>query len=80
MKKASVRVTIEIPISLYRRLKKRAAEQRRSIGELVSAGARSILFRSRRPRSHKVRFPLIVSTGPKVRLTNEQIYERIGFP
>jgi hypothetical protein len=80
MKKASVRVTIEIPISLYRRLKKQAAAQGRSIDELLLAGARSILLRDHRPPPKRVHFPLIVSAGPKVRLTNKQIYERIEFP
>jgi len=31
-------------------------------------------------RSSKVRFPLIVSKGPKVNLTNQKIYEHVDFP
>jgi hypothetical protein len=33
----------------------------------------------KRPRSRRVKFPLIVSDGPKVDLTNEQIYEHLEF-
>ena len=48
--------------------------------ELVLAGVRSVLLEGQRPRPKKVRFPLIVSEGPKVDLTNEQIYEHVEFP
>ena len=34
----------------------------------------------RRLRAQKVTFPLIASKGPKVHVTNEQIYEQIEFP
>ena len=34
----------------------------------------------RRLRAQKVTFPLIVSKGPKVHVTNEKIYEQIEFP
>lgn len=51
-----------------------------SIRELVLAGVRSVLLQSQRPRHRRVRFPLIVSDGPKVNVTNEQIYEYVEFP
>lgn len=31
-------------------------------------------------RGKRVRFPLLRSRGPKVNVTNEQIYELVGFP
>lgn len=80
MKQESVRTTVDIPVSLYRRLKKQAAAQGHSIRKLVLAGVRSVILESERPRAKKVRFPLIVSKGPKVDLTNEQIYEYVEFP
>jgi hypothetical protein len=80
MKRPSVRTTVDIPAPLYRRLKEQAAAQGHSVRELVLAGVQSVLLRSHRPRPKRVRFPLIVSKGPKVRLTNEQIYERVEFP
>ena len=80
MKSEAVRTTVDIPAPLYRRLKEQAAAQGRSVRELILAGVKITLLEGRRPRKKRVRFPLIVSKGPKVDLTNEQIYERIEFP
>jgi hypothetical protein len=80
MKQASVRTTVDIPEPLYRKLKEQAAAQGNSVRELVLAGVRSVLLRSHRPRPKRVRFPLIDSKGPKVALTNQQIYEHVEFP
>lgn len=80
MKRDSVRTTVDIPASLYRKLKEQAAANGRSVRELVLAGVRSVLLQGQRPRSNRVQFPLIVSDGPKVDLTNEKIYEHIEFP
>ena len=80
MKEQAVRTTVDIPASMYRKLKEQAAAQGRSVRELILLGLRFSLVKGRRPRSAKVKFPLIVSKGPKVNLTNEQIYEHIEFP
>jgi hypothetical protein len=80
MKKQAVRTTVDIPVSLYRKLKAQAAAQGRSVRELILLGVRVTLVEGKRPRSGRVKFPLIVSDGPKVDLTNEQIYEHIEFP
>jgi hypothetical protein len=80
MKQDSVRTTVDIPAPLYRKLREQAAARGHSIRELVLAGVRSVLLQGQRPRRNRVRFPLIVSEGPKVELTNEQIYERVEFP
>jgi hypothetical protein len=80
MKTESVRTTVDIPAPLFRRLKEQSVAQGRSVQDLIVAGVKSILFETKRPRANKVRFPLIVSNGPKVSLTNEQIYERVKFP
>ncbi|MGA2413033.1 MAG: hypothetical protein ABSF59_01220 [Candidatus Sulfotelmatobacter sp.] len=47
---------------------------------LVLAGVQSVLLQARRPRPKRVQFPLIASSGPKVDLTNEQMYEHVEFP
>jgi hypothetical protein len=52
----------------------------RSIRELLVAGAKSVVLKGRRPRSKRVWFPLIVSEGPKLDLTNEEVYEHVEFP
>ena len=80
MKEQAVRTTVDIPASLYRKLKEQAAAQGRSVRELILLGVRASLINGRRPRPSRVIFPLIVSKGPKVDLTNEQIYEHVEFP
>lgn len=80
MKQESIRTTVDIPEPLYRKLKKQASARGRSIRELVLAGVRSVLLEGQRPRPRRIQFPLIVSEGPKVELTNEQIYEHVEFP
>ena len=80
MKEQAVRTTVDIPASLYRKLKEQAAAQGRSVRELILLGVRVSLIKGQRPRSTRVKFPLIVSDGPKVDLTNEQIYEHVEFP
>ena len=80
MKQESVRTTVDIPVPLYRKLKQQAAAQGRSVRELILAGVRTSLLEAKRPAAGRVRFPLLVSKGAKVELTNEQIYERVEFP
>ncbi len=80
MKPEAVRTTVDIPISLYRKLKEQAAAQGRSVREIILAGVKTSLLEGKRPRAKRVRFPLIVSNGPKVDLTSEQIYEHVEFP
>ena len=80
MKRDSVRTTVDIPTPLYRRLKQQAAVQGHSVRELVLAGVKIVLRQGHRPRPKQVIFPLIVSKGPKVNVTNQQIYEHVEFP
>jgi len=79
MKEESVRTTIDIPVSLYRRLKEQAAARGHSVRQLVLAGIKGVL-REKRARRKRVRFPLITSEGPKVEVTNQPIYEPSEFP
>lgn len=80
MKSESVRTTVDIPTPLYRKLKAQAAAKGSSVRELVLAGIRTVLLKEQQPNPKRVQFPLIRSNGPKVNLTNEQIYEHIEFP
>ena len=80
MKKESVRTTVDIPAPLYRKLKEQAAAKGSSVRELVLTGVKSVLLQGQRPRPRRVEFPLIVSKGPKVNMTNQQIYEYVEFP
>jgi len=80
MKLESVRTIVDIPAPLHRKLKAQAAANGCSIRELMLAGIRRVLVQSQRPRPKRVQFPLIVSDGPKVKLSNEQIYGHVEFP
>jgi len=80
MKPEKVRTTVDIPAPLYRRLKEQAAVQGCSARELIVRGVEKVLLNPRQPQHRRVEFPLIRSKGPKVSLSNEQIYERIEFP
>jgi hypothetical protein len=80
MKEESVRTTVDIPRPLYRKLKQQAAAKGCSVRELLLSGVKTVLLQGQRPRPKRVRFPLIVSEGPKVNVTNERIYEYLEFP
>ncbi len=80
MKQPSIRTTVDIPAPLYRKLKAQAAEKGSSVRSLVLDGVRTVLQERRRTSHRKVRFPLIAADGPKVDLSNDQIYEHIEFP
>ena len=77
--KKSVAITVNIPVSLCAKLK-RQAMSRRSVRELIFASIRKGFLQGRRPPAKRVRFPLIISKGPKVDLTNHKIYEFVPFP
>ena len=79
MKPDSVRTTVDIPTPLYRKLKQRAAAEGTSIRRLVISGVENALREQKAP-GRRAQLPVIVSKGPKVNLTNEQIYGGIEFP
>jgi hypothetical protein len=76
----TVRTTIEIPAPIYRKLKAQAAQQGCSVRDLVTLGIDWVLLKPERRKSGRIVFPLIRSKGPKVSLTNQQLYELIEFP
>ena len=76
----TIRTTIDIPAPIYRKLKEQAARQGCSVRDLVTRGIDQVLLKPRRPKSGRIVFPLIRSKGPKVSLTNKQLYELIEFP
>ena len=80
MKRQSVRTTVDIPETLYRRLKFQAAARGCSARELILMGIEKVLLQGDSARAHRVHFPLIASEGPKIDLTNEQMYEYVEFP
>jgi hypothetical protein len=79
MKPDFVRTTVDVPTPLYRKLKQRAAAEETSIRRLVISGVENVLLDQKAP-GRRARLPVLVSKGPKVNLTNEQIYGGIEFP
>ena len=80
MAKRSIRTTVDIPADLYRLVKAHAAERGCSARELILIGIRKALPNAARVQPKRVQFPLIKSDGPKVDLSNEQIYDGVEFP
>ena len=76
----TVRTTIDIPAPIYRKLKEQAEQQGCSVPDLVTRGIDQVLLKPHRSKKGRVVFPLIRSKGPKVSLTNKQLYELIEFP
>jgi hypothetical protein len=54
MKQESIQTTVDIPASLYRKLKEHAAARGRSMPELILAGVRTVLVEGQRPHPRKV--------------------------
>jgi hypothetical protein len=72
---------VDIPDPLYRRLKSRAARERRSVKELILRGVEGELEPRRQKTKRKISLPLIRSKRPgALRLDNAKIFEIIPFP
>ena len=72
--------TLDIPDSLYRRLKRRATNEGCSIRELVLCGAENVVYFSASKKQKGVSLPLIRSKRPgSLKIDNAKIYELI-FP
>lgn len=80
MNRQTVRITVDIPVRLYRTLKIQAAVRGSSTSELILSGIQQTLSQAEGPGTNRVSFPLIVSDGPKVDLTSEQIYDHVEVP
>ena len=76
-----MRTTVDIPYPLYRKLKSRAARERRSVKDLILRGVQDELEPRRKKTKRKISLPLIRSKRPgTVRLDNAKIFEIIPFP
>jgi hypothetical protein len=76
-----MRTTVDIPDSLYRQLKSKAAGEGRSVKELILRSVEIELQGSSRRRHRYVSLPLIPSGSPgSVSLDNAKIFELIPFP
>jgi plasmid stability protein len=76
-----MRTTVDIPDSLYRRLKTRAATEGSSAKELILRGVKQILKEGPRKSGKRVKLPIIRSKQPgTLELDNDRIFEIISFP
>jgi len=76
-----VRTTIDIPDSLYRELKTKAASEGRPVKELILRSVEVELQGEPKRRNRRVTVPLVRSRKPgTVRLDNAKIFEIIPFP
>jgi hypothetical protein len=71
-------MTVDIPAIMHRQLKAQAAALKCSPRQLILSGIRRLCFGVEKPPGKPVRFPLIISEGPRVNLTSEQIYGDVG--
>ena len=76
-----MRTTVDIPDSLYRNLKSKAAGEGRSVKELILRGVEIELQLRPTRRRRPVSLPLVRSKQPgTVVLDNAKIFEIIPFP
>jgi hypothetical protein len=76
-----MRTTVDIPDTVYRLLKSRAASEGSSAKQLILRGVEQILKEPLRKRGRRVKLPLVRSKHPgTLHLDNAKIYEVISFP
>ncbi len=75
-----MRTTVDIPDALYRELKGKAANEGRSVKEIILQGVeRELRGAERRPR--RIKLPIVSSKKPgSLKLDNAKIFEIIPFP
>ena len=77
----TVRTTVDIPDTLYRELKSKAAREKRSVKELILRGVEVELRPRFRKRARRVSLPLVASKQPgTLDIDNAKIFERVPFP
>lgn len=76
-----MRTTVDIPDSIYRQLKIRAARDGRTVKALLLEGATQVLSKEQAPaRMKKLKLPLLQTKGGHV-ITNEMVDEALAdFP
>ena len=77
-----MRTTIDIPDSVYQRLKSRAARERSSAKKLILRGVEQVLRDERgKSRGKRVKVPIVRSkSAGTLHLDNARIYDIFSFP
>lgn len=72
---------MDVPDSVYRRLKARAESVGYSVQKLILRGVESVLKEKRSKPGRRVKLPLVRSKRPgTLQLDNAKIYDLISFP
>jgi len=83
MKQTPIRISINLPRDLHRKLGETAARKGCSPRKLILAGIEQVVSEpeaSRPPRRLTLDKSLVPPAGRRIDLTNEDIYEFIEFP
>ena len=76
-----MRTTVDIPDTLYRELKSKAAREKVTVKQLILRGVQVELRSRSNKRKRRVSFPIIRSKRPgTLEIDNAKIYELISFP
>lgn len=76
-----MRITIDIPDALYRKLMAKAASEKCSVKEVILQGVETRLRYHRTKKGRRVTFPIIRSKRPgSLQIDNAKIFEIIPFP
>lgn len=76
-----MRTTVDIPDALYRELKSKAAQEGRSVKELILRSVEGQLKKQSSIRHRRITKPLVPSKRPgSLKIDNERIFEIIPFP
>lgn len=76
-----MRTTVDIPDSLYRQLKSKAANEGTSVKELVLRGVESELGVRKKKSGKRVKLPIVNSKRPGwLNIDNAKIAELVPFP
>jgi len=81
MKTGTIRVSVDLPRSLYQKLREAAARKGSSVRQLIVAAIEKaiVVHPSRKRGRLNLERGLVPRTGKPISITNEEIYE-IGFP
>jgi hypothetical protein len=83
MKHGSIRVSIDLPRELHRKLREAAARRGCSARQLILASIEHVVEQTEPTRPQRrlsLDPPLIPPAGRRIDLTNEKLYEVIEFP
>jgi hypothetical protein len=79
--KQEMNIKITVPDSLYKQLRKHAAEESITISELVVRAIERYLKEGKQKSRRRVKLPIVRSKRPgKLKIDNTKIYELISFP